>query len=288
MQVFATSTSPVVTGIGVGTGASKYTDLVTQYVNTLASGSKASLDDQLNAWQNLQSLLITGDDKGSVLYQTNKNDCQRAYEAYANSDLMKKLEQLDSQFNSAGLASGIAAGNGGFNIAQNKLDNLARFSPDEQKMIFVAGGMNIPGRLVINGKSIYYASVDDWKADLKQQAAAYAAQPPAPSQMAPSAAVALTAAATGGQNTATAATPNKVAVALPPQNGESATNASIALQVLLSVQEANHAAMPATAESATKTGTSSVPNYTGPRTPAIPRTVSKAVSILPGHGSANP
>jgi hypothetical protein len=95
MQIYATSTSTVVTGIGVGTRSSKYTDLVTQYVNTLASGSKASLNDQLNAWQNLGSLLFTGDDKGGIPYQTNQSDCKRAVDAYENSDIAKKIQQLD-------------------------------------------------------------------------------------------------------------------------------------------------------------------------------------------------
>jgi hypothetical protein len=175
MQIWGTSASPLVTGIGVGTGASKYTDLVTQYVNALATGSKSSLDDQLSAYQGLQSLLFSTSDSGvpGVLFQTNQNDAVRAGNALANSDLSKQLQQVAIQFDSAGMAATSAAGTGSFNIAQSKLDGLARLSTDQQKMLFVEQETNIPTAHMVGNQEIYYTSLDSWKTALKNQATAF-------------------------------------------------------------------------------------------------------------------
>jgi hypothetical protein len=100
-MIYAPSTSPVVTGIGVGTGASKYTDLVTQSVNALTSG-KASVDDQLNAYQNLMGLVYSPGapgGNGGLLEQTNKNDWQRACDALQNSPGAQRIIQVNAQYN---------------------------------------------------------------------------------------------------------------------------------------------------------------------------------------------
>jgi hypothetical protein len=83
MQVFGTAASPVVTGIGVGTGASKYSDIVTQGVNTLANGSTASLDDKLNAYQTLNSLLFSCGDNAVPTHEISLTSLGLAIAAYS-------------------------------------------------------------------------------------------------------------------------------------------------------------------------------------------------------------
>ncbi len=262
------------TDISVGTGASKYTDLVTKYANTLASGSKASLDDKLAAWNNLGSLLFTPNENDGNIYQTNKNDYQRAIDLYNNSDLAKQMQQVDAQFNAAGLASAPSS-NDGFNIAQNKLGDLARFSQDDQKMIFMAEQLNMPGALVIGNKDIYYPSLDAWKADLKQQAAAFGAQ-----QQTPAATALATVAATASSAAMPALTTAPIAtnaaklasqarVTLPVADSAPATNASIALQILLTTQDAMQKS--AAARQATQTEASGASAHAASRTAAMPQ-----------------
>jgi hypothetical protein len=282
MSVFATSTSPVITGIGVGTGASKYTDLVTQYVNTLASGSKASLDDQLNAWENLQSLIFSdaGGGNGGLLEQTNKNDWKRAADTYDNSDLTKRLMQVDGQFQgaiSAAINPQDDMAQVGVKVAQSQLNALGRFSQDDQKIIFVAEEKNIHGAYIVGGKEIYYASLDDWKADLKKQAAAVVTQPPASDEAVASG---TTAASINGSQSTTKPAVNAVA-ALLPKGGAPATDASVALQILLKFQDEMNTEKLAAAALATKTGTFGVPNYSASKAAATPQTTPKATSTLP-------
>jgi hypothetical protein len=98
--------------------------------------------------------------------------------------------------------------------------------------------MNIPGALVVGGKSISsYSSLADWKADLTQQAAAFTASA-ANTQTALSVAPAAAADALGihvtlSTSATTAANPT---VALPTLENAPVTNASIALAVLLKAQ----------------------------------------------------
>jgi hypothetical protein len=292
MQIFGTATSPVVTGIGVGTGASKYSDIVTRDVNTLANGSKASLDDKLNAYQALESLICTRADSGvGILYQTNKNDAERAAAAIDNTDFAKGLQQLASQYCNTGMASARAAGDGSFNVAQNQLDTLARFTPDQQKMIFVAQDMNIPGHLFSLGKDIYYSSLDAMKATLKSQAAAYEAQQQSADANASSVATAPTGTAATPTTTAvngvqsTVKTADKAAITLLPKDGAPASDASIALQTLLKFQDEMSAEKLAAAALAKKTETSNVPNDIGSKTAAMVQTISVLQTVL---SSANP
>lgn len=238
VQFWGTSTSPVATDIGVGTGASAYTDLVNQYVKTLADGSNASLDDQLAAWSNLGSLLNSRDaQNGSLIYDINKNDAKRAVDAYYHSDLATSLQTLDRQFNNLGLAVVRPSDGGDFNIAQNKLDNLSRFSREDQKKIFFAEDMNVrAAHRVIGGKDIYYADLESWKADLTQQSAAFTQKQDAAT--ATQSAVDPTALSRSVSAIATAPLPpstsKKSAEDLP---GSSAANADIALQLLLTSQD---------------------------------------------------
>ena len=250
MQVYGASTSPLVTGIGVGAGASKYTDLVNQYTKTLANGSTASLDDKLSAWTNLTSLIFARDNNAPLLMETNKNDYKRAVDTYQNSDFAKQIQQVDGQFNN--VSSALAGSQVGtdINAASNNLNLLSRFSQDQQKMIFVAMNMNISGSNIIGGQDIYYSNLDDWKADLKQQSSAFNTQEQASAATASSAAEAtasLTAAlsSTAARGLTTASTAMNTTM-LASQSGTtslkansaSVTYAGIAVQLLLKAQEA--------------------------------------------------
>lgn len=235
MSIYATATSPLVTGIGVGTGASKYTDIVTQCVNTLASGSKASVTDQLNALQTLQSLLDSdiGSD-GGILTQTNKNDAQRAATALNTAPIIQQMGQVDAQYGAA-LSSAMSSDGGNGNIAQQKLDALQRFSPDDQQMILVSEGYNVPGAVVQGGQDLYYATVADWKAALKQQATAFDAQQQVTAAAQSSAVVAAVSSAAAPASAATPAAMAKPSIqTLLTYDSASATSANIALQILLS------------------------------------------------------
>ena len=270
MQVSATDTSPVV----AGTGASAYTDIVTSYVNTLASGSAASLDDKLAAYQSLEKLMFTSDknNDGSILYKTNKNDWRRALDAYENSNTGKQVQQLDSQFSDACMSLALSDPNGSnANNAQNWLTALSRFSQDQQKTIFVALRLNVHGSGYIGDQEVYYASLNDWKADLQKQSAAFAARQQ-PAQAAASATATSTADAVASSvAAATAASVQTVqstssaagsAAAVSLSRGSApVTGASIALQVLLNVQDAEHAEKLPAAAQATKSGTSGAAGY---------------------------
>jgi hypothetical protein len=249
MQVLETATSPVVTGNGVGTGASKYTDLVTQYVNTLSNASNASLDDKLSAYTNLEGLLYTDTGNGvGLLAATNLNDAKRGADALYNTNFGQQLKQLDLQYNNGAYNPTNA------NSAQNQLDTLTRFSQDQQKMIFVAEKMNIKGAYVVGDQDIYYASVDAWKAALKTQAAAFDVQQKQDANATTSSAVDATAptlsAITANAQTA-ATTPTKATATLTPQVAAPTSGASIALQVLISAQA--EASTRATAAGSAKT-----------------------------------
>jgi hypothetical protein len=263
VQIYATVTSPLVTGIGVGTGASKYTDIVTQSAKTLASGSNASVTDQLNAYQTLLGLVVSdvGSD-GGLLDQTNKNDAQRAVAALNNAPIIQQMEQLGGQFG-ATLSSAMSSGAENGNTAQNTLDTLSRYSQDDQQIIFVSAGFNVPGALVQGGQDLYYASVDDWKAALKQQAAAFNAQQQASTTAQSSTVVAAISSPAAPASTAGPAATAKPSIqTLLTSNSPSATNANIALQILLSDQARTHAESSGAAKAAAKPGTAGTSGHT--------------------------
>jgi hypothetical protein len=279
MQIYGTATSPLLTGIDVGTGASKYTDIVTQAVNILASGSQASVTDQLNAFQTLQSLMysdISNNGKGGVLSQTNLNDAKRAADALNNAPIAQQMATLSGQL-------------GGFlspanpNPAKDMLNALSRFSQNDQQIIFVSGGNNVFG---IHGKNNYYASLDDWKADLKKQAAAFVAAPTSDATASP-APPTTTANVQNGQTTTAIPTSaaNKSVVALLPQSSAATSGASAALQILLQFQEEMETNKLAAAALANKTETSGIPNDTTSQAAAtLQTTSSQATSSNPvGH-----
>jgi hypothetical protein len=274
MSIYATATSPLMTGIDVGTGASKYTDIVTQCVSTLASESKASVTDQLNAYQTLQSLMysdISNNGKGGVLSQTNLNDAKRAADALNNAPIAQQMATLSGQ-----LGGSLSPANP--NPAKDMLNALSRFSQNDQQIIFVSGGNNV---FDIHGKNNYFASLDDWKADLKKQAAAFVAQPPASDNVSSATTTATATGAKGSVNTVKME--SKSTVTPLPKSGASATDASIALQTMLKFQAEMSAEKLAAAALAKKT--SSVPNDTGLNTTAMVQTVSMLRSI---SSDANP
>ena len=129
-----------------------YSDRVANAVATLASGSGASLDDQIKAYVNLQDLITNG----AKLYKAgNQDDLNSALDAYHNSDLSKKMNQVSAQYQRIGMA-----GSGLDNPPQYFLDTLNKFSSDDQKLLFVS--------LMGNAN---YDSVADWKAGIAQDAA---------------------------------------------------------------------------------------------------------------------
>jgi hypothetical protein len=151
-------------------------------------------------------------------------------------------------------------------------------------MIFVAKQKNIPGALVVGGKLISYATLDDWKADLKSQAAAYVAQPQVSGETALTVTAAATTSAATGANggESSAKTEDKSLVPLHPEPGASATDASIALQSMLKFQDEISAERLAAAALAMKT--SSIPNDTSLKTTATVQTL----SMLRTSSRANP
>jgi len=260
MYLYGTSSSPLVTGIGVGTGADAYSDLITNYTNTLADGSTASFSDKLNAWVNLGSLCFSfssNTNPESTLYQTNKSDYQRASNTWLNSDFAKQVQQVSDQFSGYMYAH---QGGGGSNFAQTTLNALNSFSPDEQKMIFYGQGMEVNGMRYEQGGSNYYNSLDDWRTSLTQQSAAYVAQQSSAST-APNPAGIAAAVTTGtatikaSSDSSTADTAAKSAVTSLTQHGGSASAGSIALQVLLNSQEKNTGVRTADVSRTAKAGT---------------------------------
>ena len=129
-----------------------YSDRVANAVATLASGSGASLDDQIKAYVNLQDLITNG----AKLYKAgNQDDLNSALNAYHNSDLSKKMNQVGAQYQKIAMS-----GSGLDNPPQYFLDTLNKFSSDDQKLLFVS--------LMGNAN---YDSVADWKAGIAQDAA---------------------------------------------------------------------------------------------------------------------
>jgi len=129
-----------------------YSDRVTNAVATLASGSGASLDDQIKAYVNLQDLITNG----AKLYKAgNQDDLNSALNAYHNSDLSKKMNQVGAQYQKIAM-SGSALDN----PPQHNLDAINQFSSDDQELLFVS--------LMGNAN---YDSAADWKAAMAQDAA---------------------------------------------------------------------------------------------------------------------
>jgi len=223
-----------VTGIGIGTGTSKYTDLVTKSIQALSSGT-ASNADQLAGYQNLIALVYSNaPGGGSLLEQTNKNDWQRAVDALANSPGSQRIQQVEAQFNNAETTAARSSNDQNANPAQTTLNILSQFSQDDQATIFVATSQNIPGFATVGGKSISYATLSDWKASLQQQATATATA----NSAATATPLTTTPPATTGPVVSTTA---KAAIQVKPVIADTpTTTASIALQLVLSEEKAVH------------------------------------------------
>jgi hypothetical protein len=134
----------------------QYTAQVNADVATLASGSGTSLDDQINAYVDLQDLIFNN----AILYKAgNQQDLTNAINAFSNSDFAKQLQSVTNQFQIQGLAEDTTA-SAISNPAQANLDNINSFSEDNQKLLYVslAGNAN-------------FSTFDDWKASLTQAAA---------------------------------------------------------------------------------------------------------------------
>jgi hypothetical protein len=279
MYVDAPINSPVVTGIGLGTGASKYTDIVTKSINTLANPN-ASLDDQLSAYQNLIGLLFAqAPGGGELLAQTNANDYQRATDAFNNAfnnGIGQQIQQVNNQYG----ATIQSIYNPNSNPYQDQLDALSRFSQANQQIIFVAQQKNVLGFATIGGQSVAYATVADWKSALTQQAAAWNAQQATATATAtaPSAANQSPSTASGVAPTTTASSKAKPA----PASGQD-TAAGIALQLILSGQNAKHE----TSTSAAKTVASRTSKYLEPGTTATADPASATTSSQPAPGGVD-
>jgi hypothetical protein len=128
----------------------------------------------------------------------------------------------------------------------------------------VSEGLNIHGTGFEGDKEIYYASLDDWKAALKQQAATFNAQQQTP---APTTSSAPTMTASNSRNFRPA-TANKAAAISLPISAALATDASVALQVILSAQEQAHG----TSASGTKVATLDASIKAGTQTTTATRT----------------
>ena len=128
----ATDATPSVQAVSAappaaGTSSTKtiYSDRVANAVATLASGSGASLDDQIKAYVSLQDLIANG----AKLYKAgNQDDLNSALNAYHNSDLAKKMNQVGAQYSRIAMS-----GSGLDNPPQHNLDAINKFSSDDQK-----------------------------------------------------------------------------------------------------------------------------------------------------------
>lgn len=128
-----------------------YSDRVASAVATLASGAGSSLDDQISAYRDLKNMIFNG----AQLYNAgNQDDLKSAINAFNNSDFAKRLETVSNRYTVKAMS-----GAGG---PDNSLKAIDSFSSDDQKLLFVSlmGDAN-------------YDTVDDWKAGMAQEAAAY-------------------------------------------------------------------------------------------------------------------
>ncbi|WP_155913676.1 hypothetical protein [Asticcacaulis sp. AC466] len=147
-----TPTPPVQPSAPVASPAKTiYSDRVASAVSALASGSKASLDDQVDAYRRLTDLICNG----AKLYKAgNPDDLKSAIDAYHNSDIAKRIDKVSNQYSARA-----ASGTGG---PANSLNAINTFSSDDQKLLFVS----------LMGDA-EYNTVEDWKAGMAQFASNY-------------------------------------------------------------------------------------------------------------------
>lgn len=161
MQIASASSSPP-TSILSSPSAADPVAQMQQYASTLSDSSTASDEDKINAFVGISKMW------GNVggWYANSTSDQRNAViDAYNNSSISKQIEAAANQFHDAAqtaVAKDEKTGNGSIPASDSPYARLNALSPLEQQLVF-AGTATVT----------QYPTLDDWKAELKQEAARF-------------------------------------------------------------------------------------------------------------------